>query len=702
MKLDVITLELLRQRLDAVCEEGGRTIQQTAICPIVTESGDFSLTTLDASGRLLAGGGHIIEHFYSATNAVGAILRKFKERIVPGDVFIANDPHNGGGLHPQDVFICRPVYVGETRVAWTAASAHMIDSGGMAPGSFAPDAKECYAEALLLPPVHLIKAGVEQDGIWDIIRNNVRLREFVEMDMRGLIAGTHISALALTTIVEQMGTEAFAAATLELCRGTHEELRRRILQLEDGTYQATDWVEFGASELYKLVCTLTVQDGSLCYDFTGSAAQTQHWHNSHDFIIRAGLGRDLAATIGQDLPFNQGLFDAFEVIAPKGTIVNATPPAPIGVGHLDVTYTATELAMRLLTMAMMVSPDADISSHMAGPGISSAYTSHLWSGPDRKNEPTAWVFVEGLAGGTSAAPGRDGEDFFTNLVGTKGYLEYPDIEVLESWYPMFVDYRRRSAVEGGAGYHRAGARMEMAYHLDGSPGVAGVTLGGRTRLPQAGTAGGYPGSTASFELLRDSSPPLSIPPSTSGLTLGPRDGFVFKPGSGGGWGDPLDRSYSAVVKDIERKFLSSAFARSLYGVVAGDEDATKALRTEMLANRLLQARPPRKPLPGDFRFNEQSASQPLYWGVCQQGRVAYCVRSRAALAVSPDDWTGGCPTIENVVPTAAGIRTQGYLDPSTGYLLAVDVLVGDVERGFTGAPRRWTLAATVLDAVRAA
>src|SRR5579862_9244691 len=164
---DPIAPELLRTRLEAIGQEAGAAVQQTAISPIVTESKDYSVTILDADGSIISASGLVDLHFGAVMHAVRSTIGVHGDDIAEGDVFIANDPHSGGGLHPQDVVIQRPVFVNGKRVAWLALAAHMMDMGGMVPGSSATKATECYQEALRLPPVRLIREHVECDDVWN-------------------------------------------------------------------------------------------------------------------------------------------------------------------------------------------------------------------------------------------------------------------------------------------------------------------------------------------------------------------------------------------------------------------------------------------------------------------------------------------------------------------------------------------------------
>jgi len=191
---DPIVPEILRTRLEAIGQEAGAAVEQTAISPIVTESKDYSVTILDADGAVLSGASAMEIQFGVAMHCVRTTIAVHGESIADGDLFIANDPHSGGGVHPQDVVIQKPVFSGGKRVAWVALTAHMMDMGGMVPGSSAVAATECYQEALRLPPVRLIRRHEEVKDIWNLIAINIRSADYVEMDIRSLVIGATVAA----------------------------------------------------------------------------------------------------------------------------------------------------------------------------------------------------------------------------------------------------------------------------------------------------------------------------------------------------------------------------------------------------------------------------------------------------------------------------------------------------------------------------
>ena len=223
---DPIGVEVLRSRLEALGREAGLAIERTAISPVVSETKDYSVTIIDAQGCLISGTGYITGHFGASVNAVRATIARHRDTIAPGDVFLANDPHNGGGLHPNDVIVQRPAFAQGHVVGWVAVSAHMMDMGGMTPGSLSPHATECYQEALRFPPVRLLRQGHEERDIWSILRINVRSAALVEADLRALVTGCNVAVAKIEEVVAALGARCFTHSIAELERVTRDALDR--------------------------------------------------------------------------------------------------------------------------------------------------------------------------------------------------------------------------------------------------------------------------------------------------------------------------------------------------------------------------------------------------------------------------------------------------------------------------------------------
>ena len=223
--------------------------------PIVAEGKDFACNLLGPGGELLAGGGKVEYKWAGARNVVATTLERHGDTIVPGDVFAANDPHHGGGNHPQDIEICRPVFVDGGLVAWVAASAHLIDVGGMTFGSWAPDATECYQEAIRFPPVRLFAARRRADrhvGVDPQQRPAGEPRRDGHPRTRSRLPRLRGEARRRG---RAMGVDAFLATAYAMCDNSERVLRERIGRLADGTYTTDGWVEWG-DEQYHLPCRL--------------------------------------------------------------------------------------------------------------------------------------------------------------------------------------------------------------------------------------------------------------------------------------------------------------------------------------------------------------------------------------------------------------------------------------------------------------
>jgi N-methylhydantoinase B len=691
---DPIVPELLRTRLEAIGQEAGAAVEQTAISPIVTESKDYSVTIMDGDGRIIAGYGLIDLHFGAVQHAVTSTIKVHGDTIAEGDVFLANDPHSGGGLHPQDIVIQRPVFCEGRRIAWVALAAHMMDMGGMVPGSSAVNATECYQEALRLPPVRLIRQHIECEDIWNIFRINVRSSDLIEMDMRSLVIGAGVADAKIAELVREMDLGTFQSASDALITGVLRVLRERISRLEDGHYFATAWIEW-ANDVMRMPCRLEVRGDRLIFDLTESPRQVPHFFNSKEYIIRAQLGPRVRQFLAPGLPYNQALLDVVEIISKPGTIVNSQVPAPIGAAHMDAAMAVYAAVGQCLQLALHASPQALERDRIVAPTLA-AYGTGRWTYLDHFGQRRVYTLMDGAFSGSPAAGDRDGLDIKSSQMPGGSQLEYGDAEILENAYPLLFVDRHASTGVHGYGRFRSGSAFQSSFRAHNTETLVGNMTGTRAWFPTGGGAGGYPGATMRYRMHRADGTTEPVDIHQVGLALAQGDTFEMITASGGGYGDPLDRDTAAVHRDIVEGRVDAEIVRDVYGVVlAGncsvDLPATEARREALRRDRLRGARPAAKP--ARAAIDENSEAVPLYPGVVQRGNLAVSEYSGEVLAIAPDNWLDGCPVVDTPIDDrAGGTIMRAHLDPATGRALFVDVLRKGDGPSIEVLPARWSRA----------
>lgn len=687
--LDPIMVEIFRTRLEAISVEAGAAIENTAISPIVTETKDYAVTLLHGDGRFLGGAAAVPGQFGVAMHAVEGSLARHRGSIVEGDVFIANDPHTDGGFHPQDVVVQRPVFLDGELIAWVAISAHMLDMGGMVPGSSATQATECYQEALRFPSVRLFRAGVECEDMWEVLRTNLRSFDVIEMDLRSLVIGSHVAGEKVRGLAVEVGLGSFRAWSGQLDTITGAEFRRRLSVLEPGSYRTTAFAEVG-QELHHFPCTLHVGAGELTFDLTGAPPQIPHFVNSKPYIVKATLVPGLLGVIAPDLPLTQSVYEAIELLTTPGTILDSRSPAPIGAAHMDCTIAVNSAALQCIQLAVAASPGA-VTPRTAPPYDAQGTT--RWSFVNETGNRTLLTLLDGVAGGSPAGIDRDGMDMTRDLAGRRSGLQMADVEVTESVYSVLYRSRGVGLRSAGEGRYRSGAGCRTVLEPHGVPLWEGNMTGTRGWFPCAGMAGGRPGALMSFRVLRADGSVEQLGMHDAGIDLREGDRFELSAASGGGYGDPLDRKTTAVAADHSAGRTSAADARELFGVVftsdgKADDLATEAHRAFLLRQRLEQASPASSPPPATRPDGEE---WPLFPGIVQRGNCAVSVRSGAVLAVAPAHWTDGCPVLEEPYgdPGAVPIVLRSYLDPATGHSLHTEVVPAGSGRSFATLPTRW-------------
>ena len=185
--MDPVTFSIIRHRLFRVVEEAVITLKHVSGSAITNEGHDLMVSLYQADGSLLMGGVGFLHHLTSAAEACKAIIRKFKDRIGEGDLFLLNDPYTAA-LHTSDIYLVSPIHHGGRLVAWSACFVHVSDIGAMNPGGFAPDAQDIFTEGFSSPGIKLVDRGELRQDVWDTILNMVRSPEMVALDLRSMIA----------------------------------------------------------------------------------------------------------------------------------------------------------------------------------------------------------------------------------------------------------------------------------------------------------------------------------------------------------------------------------------------------------------------------------------------------------------------------------------------------------------------------------
>ena len=556
---DPILLELIKNALDTIVDEMAIALVRTAYSNNLKNAMDMSCALCDAEGRLIAQGLTLPLHLGSIPDAMARVRQKFAGRTNPGDVFILNDPFEGG-THLPDFYIFKPIFLDGALVGWSASIGHQLDVGGKTPGGNGCDATEIFQEGLRIPAVKLYAAGEPVDAVFEMIDRNVRVPRQVLGDVRSQVAACLTGEKGYLKLIAQHGAARFQACTTTLLAQAERLARTAISRMPDGTYEFTDWLDDDGidPDPIPLTVALTVAGDRMIADFTGSAPQVRGGINSPLPFTKSAVYATVRHLIGGDPPNNEGYFRPIEVIAPPGTIVNPVMPAAVAARGL----TGFRLANALFGALAQIAPDRVFACEVGGDtGVS-------FGGYDRERRP--FVFLEFLFGSWGGRPARDGVDACISSV--VNFSNNP-IEVIESEYPLLIERYGYVPDSGGAGKHRGGLAVERQYRFLEATGTLQLRTDRRRHLPY-GLAGGRPG-TPSDNVLNPDGERRQLP---SKCTLEIRQGDVFRHllAGAGGWGNPLERDPELVLKDVLEEKLSADYARREYGV-AIDVAARKVL-----------------------------------------------------------------------------------------------------------------------------
>jgi len=563
---DPATSEVFRNAISGLADQMAITILRTAHSQIVAESMDFSAALCDANGQLIAQANTIPVHLGSTPEAMAAIFEHFGDSITPGDVYILNDPDQGG-MHLPDLFVIEPVHIGTHLLGFSVAIANHADVGGWAAGSMAVQSTSIFAEGIQIPPSRLVDAGVLNDTLLRVIMRNCREPELFHGDLESQLAACHAGAQGIRELALRYGEDGFAELCADLLDYSETLLLAVLGRVVPGVYVFEDAIDndgLGHGPI-PLKVTVTITPTSAHFDFTGSSEQVASALNATASFTKSGAYAALQGAVGQDIPANAGFYRPITFTIPKGTILNPIRPAARGARGLTGLRTI-DLVLGALAPAF---PD---TVPAGGDGSPNTVAIGITDGDGR-----SVVIWDILCGAWGARPGRDGLDGASSLGAN---LANTPIEEMERAGYIRIDGYGFIPDTGGPGEFRGG----LATFRDMTLLYPQATLRGRSDrrdFPPYGLNGGHTGSPSAniLNMGSDTETLLATKPDIMAVA-GDRHRHVTA--SGGGYGDPLNRDPARVMEDLRDQKVTIEGAERDYGVVVRegvvDETATTDLR----------------------------------------------------------------------------------------------------------------------------
>ena len=550
ISLDPVTLAILKGRLEQIADEMDATLFRSAFNPIIAEAHDASHGIYDAiTGETLVQGKSGLPIFVGVMAfAVKAVIEKVARdgNLSDGDVFIFNDPYEGG-THLSDFRLVKPIYRNGTVFCYLASVGHWHDVGGNVPGNYNPEATESFQEGMLIPPVKLFSAGVLNKDIVDILSANSRLPNSLYGDLNGQINALDLGHQRLDDLLDQYG-ETDIQIALSLLKSRADRMMRDHLQaLPNGTISVEDFLDNdGVHDVaLKLAVDLSIDGERLTVDFSRSSQACAG-------PVNISRSTTIAATyvalkhIFTDVPANAGVLQPVEFIIPEDSFLSVKAPKPVG-GY-------TETILRLIDVLFCA------FEHIAPERVNGcAYgTINALSMAGHRSNGARWVMFSFFGGGHGGHPEGDGLNHGNAPIST---ATIPPLEILEAAYPVAFTQWALRPDSGGVGKHRGG--LGAIYEIELLEDSATVFLfGERGKFPPPGVVGGGAGAMNKFTYqsadeetaFPDKTPPLAS--KITGVKLRKGQRVRLETPGGGGYGNAQERPEELIRNDLAQGYVS--------------------------------------------------------------------------------------------------------------------------------------------------
>src|ERR1700704_974327 len=451
MKLDAVTLEVLRNALPAVANEMAADLQRTSYNMMIYEVRDYCTALLDTNGELISQNVGGVSHFVADLGVLvtDGMQRYGADGFKPGDVIITN--HQAvAGHHLNNIVIYMPYFYRGELLMFSMVRAHWIDVGGSSTGFGAgPQVVDPWFEGLQLDQLKIYEAGKLNETLYRVLKDNIRFPESSLGDMKSQMAACRLAARRMDELFEKYGRDTILAAIDRIFDETETKCRNVVSQLPDGVYEAAsamddDGVLKGVPVPIRV--KVTIRKGEMVIDLSGCSKERKAGINSRTL---AGARVAYKALTGPLDPVNEGSFRALQVIIPEGSIMMARYPAPMSSWSIIVP-TVVDTIVKALARAMRERVPAGHHGLLGGSVV-------FFGVPPKTNRRFVVQSIEG--GGWGGRPFEDGEPATVSVC--QGDVRNASIEGIELKCPVLVEGRALRKDSGGAGKHRGGLGIDV-------------------------------------------------------------------------------------------------------------------------------------------------------------------------------------------------------------------------------------------------
>jgi len=465
---DPIMLEIFNNLFMSIAEQMGVTLEKTASSVNIKERLDFSCAVFDAGGELVANAPHMPVHLGSMGDSVRAVIDTHRETMRAGDVYVLNDPYEGG-THLPDITVVTPVFdeAGNTLLFYTAARGHHADVGGIMPGSMPPHSKTIDEEGAHLDRMLLVRDSVflENDVRAVLTQGPYPARNPDQniADLKAQVAACEKGVAELRRMVSMFGLDTVQAYMAHVQSNAEEAVRNVVGALKDGafTYKMDD----GSQIAVKITVDRNARTATI--DFTGTSPQVATNYNAPLPVVRAAVLYVFRCLVADDIPLNAGCLIPLNLIVPPGCMLNPAKPAAVVAGNVETSQAVVDCLFGALGAV----------------AASQGTMNNLTFGNDR------YQYYETICGGAGAGPTFDGADAVqTHMTNSR----LTDPEVLEWRFPVRVEEFSIRRGSGGAGAHKGGDGVVRT--LTFLEDMEAAILSGHRIVPPFGLEGGEPGA----------------------------------------------------------------------------------------------------------------------------------------------------------------------------------------------------------------